>query len=118
MAMNINGNYAHSGNYYAEMVKEKQAAERAEKAREEKGKQEKICAGNTDKVDQEIRKLKEKKQELEWQIKSAFGDEKKTRELEKKLAQTDQELNRKDNDTYRRQHTVFQDTNCSFFSEI
>ena len=37
MAMNINGNYAHSGNYYAEMVKEKQAAERREAEREKAG---------------------------------------------------------------------------------
>lgn len=66
-----------------------------------------ICVGDTDKVEQEIRKLKEKKQQLEQKIQSASGDEKKIRELEKKLAQVEQELSQKDNDNYRRQHTVF-----------
>ena len=79
-------------------------AERADGKEEPKPE---ICAGNTDKVDQEIRKLKEKKQQLEQQIQSASGDEKKIRELEKKLAQVEQELSQKDNDSYRRQHTIF-----------
>lgn len=69
-----------------------------------------ICVGSTDKVDQEIKKLKEEKQELERQIQSVPGDEKKIRQLEKKLAQIEQELSRKDNDTYRRQHTAFSKT--------
>ncbi len=68
------------------------------------GKPEEKCVTNTDKVDREIRKLKEKKQQLEQQIQSAFGDEKKVRELEKKLAQVENELSQKDNDTYRRQN--------------
>lgn len=62
------------------------------------------CVTNTDEVDREIEKLKEKKQQLERQIQSAYGDEKKIRELEKKLAQVESELSRKDNDTYRRQN--------------
>lgn len=62
------------------------------------------CIANTDKVDREIRKLKEKKSQIERQIRSASGDEKKTGELEKKLAQVENELKQKDNDTYRRQH--------------
>ncbi len=66
-----------------------------------------VCVGNTDRVEQEIRKLKEKKQQLEQQLQSASGDEKKVREVERKLAQVEQELSTKDNDTYRRQHTVF-----------
>ena len=197
MAMQIQGNYDHSGVDYAERVKEKQAAERAEKAAEEKnsgrlsepkdeyisseksgqkptglyrvgqdengnrkiffddpkaghangkddrseesedgkapkvypsghpamqapdgagglpsdkvggdsqGKPAEKCVTNTDKVDREIKKLKEKKQQLEQQIQSASGDEKKIRELEKKLAQVENELSQKDNDTYRRQN--------------
>ena len=40
-------------------------------------------------------------------MQSASGDEKKVRELERKIAQVEQELSLKDNDTYRRQHTVF-----------
>lgn len=75
-----------------------------------------ICVGNTNAVDREIRKLKEKKQELEQQIQSASGrlfapsgskEERQIRELEKKLEQIEQELSRKDNDAYRKQHTVF-----------
>lgn len=66
-----------------------------------------VCVGNTDRVEQEIRKLKEKKQQLEQQLQSASGDKKKVREVERKLAQVEQELSTKDNDTYRRQHTVF-----------
>lgn len=62
------------------------------------------CTTNTDKVDREIEKLKEKKQQLEQQIRSASGNEKKVQELEKKLAQIESELSQKDNDTYRRQN--------------
>ena len=62
--------------------------------------------GNTDAVDREIEKLKKQKQQLEQQIRKASGDEEKTKELEKKLAQVESELSQKDNDTYRRQHTV------------
>ena len=61
---------------------------------------------NTDAVDREIEKLKKQKQQLEQQIKNASGDEGKTKELEKKLALVERELSQKDNDTYRRQHTV------------
>ena len=181
MAMQIHGNYDHSGTDYAERVKEKQADQRAEKAKEaekaaeeknagklseprdeyisseksgqkptglyrvgqdengnrkiffdspkaghangkddrfgesEDGKAPKVrgdrqgkpaekCVTNTDKVDREIGKLKEKKKQLKQQIRTAFGDEKKIRELEKKLAQVENELSKKDNDTYRRQN--------------
>ena len=183
MAMQIHGNYDHSGTDYAERVKEKQADQRAEKVKEaekaaeeknagklseprdeyisseksgqkptglyrvgqdekgnrkiffddpkaghakeqddrseksEDGKAPKVggdsqgkpaekCVTNTDKVDREIKKLKEKKQQLEQQIQSASGDNKenKIRELEKKLAQVENELSQKDNDTYRRQN--------------
>lgn len=71
------------------------------------GKPAEVCIGNTDKVDREIEKLKEKKRELEQQIRSASGDERKIRELEKKLAQVEQELSQKDNETYRKQHSEF-----------
>lgn len=65
------------------------------------------CTGNTDRVDREIEKLKEEKQKLERQIKEASGDEEKVKELKKKLSQVESELSQKDNDTYRRQNTVF-----------
>lgn len=71
------------------------------KASEEK------CVGSTDQVDREIKKLKEQKKQLEQQIKTAAGDEEKVKELQAKLAQVEGELSQKDNDTYRRQHTVF-----------
>lgn len=71
------------------------------------GKPAEKCVANTDKVDREIKKLKEKKQQLERQIRSASGDEKKVRELKNKLAQVENELSQKDNDAYRRQNTVF-----------
>lgn len=67
------------------------------------------CVGNTDRVDREIRELKERKKQLEQQLKTVSGDEKKTKELESKLAQVERELDQKDNDTYRRQHSTFTD---------
>lgn len=67
------------------------------------GKPAEKCTTNTDKVDREIEKLKEKKQQIEQQIRSAVGDPKKVQELEKKLTQVENELSQKDNDTYRRQ---------------
>lgn len=67
----------------------------------------KKCIGNTDRVDQEIRKLKEQKKQLQQQIKSAAGDEEKVRQLQAELAQVENELSQKDNDTYRKQNTVF-----------
>lgn len=70
-------------------------------------KSEEKCTGSTDEVDREIKKLKEKKKQLEQQIQSAAGDEKKVKELEEKLAQVESELSQKDNDTYRRQHSTF-----------
>lgn len=65
------------------------------------------CVGNTDKVDREIEKLKEKKKQLEQEIMSASGDEQKIQELERKLAQVESELSQKNNDTYRKQNSSF-----------
>ena len=64
------------------------------------------CTANTDQVDREIQRLRQRKETLEQQINSQT-DEAKLRELERKLAQVERELTLKDNDTYRRQHTVF-----------
>ena len=63
------------------------------------------CTTNTDAVDREIEKLKEEKRQLEQQI-QAETDDKKVKELEKKLAQVEAELNQKNNDTYRGQNAV------------
>lgn len=64
------------------------------------------CVGNTDKVDREIEKLKRKQKELKQKINSET-DEVKLKELKGKLAQVERELKQKDNDGYRRSHTVF-----------
>lgn len=64
------------------------------------------CTVNTDKVDQEIQKLKEKKAELEQKLRIESEDGKKQK-LERELSQVEQELRRKDNDAYKRQHAEY-----------
>lgn len=59
---------------------------------------------DTDKVDREIEKLKEKKARLEQEIRTAEDDQKKR--LEQELRQVEAELAQKDNDNYRRQNAV------------
>ena len=71
-----------------------------------KDRKEEKCAGNTDAVDREIRKLKEKKEKLEAKL-DQETDETKRESLERQLAQVENELRQKDNDAYRRQHTQF-----------
>lgn len=66
---------------------------------------EESCTGNTDAVDREIERLKRKREELEQRIERETDSAKEA--LEKELAQVERELSQKDNDTYRRQHTVF-----------
>lgn len=61
---------------------------------------------NTDKVDQEIEKLKKKQQELEQRL-NTETDEAKIKDLERQLAHVEQELKQKDSDTYRRQNAVY-----------
>lgn len=61
--------------------------------------------GSTDKVDREIEKLKKRKEELEGQIRTE-KDESRVQSLERELAQVLRELSQKDNDGYRRRHTV------------
>lgn len=72
----------------------------------DKGDKEEKCTANTDAVDREIRKLKEKKEKLEAKL-DRETDETKRESLERQLAQVENELRQKDNDSYRRQHTVF-----------
>lgn len=64
------------------------------------------CAGSTDQVDREIRRLKREKAELERQI-AAEPREDKRRSLEKQLDQVEAQLRQKDNDAYRKRHTKF-----------
>jgi len=62
-----------------------------------------VTTTNTDDVDREIERLKEKREQLASQI-GRESDPQRKEELERELAQVEQELTRKDNDTYRRQH--------------
>lgn len=64
------------------------------------------CTVNTDKVDAEIKKLKEEKQQIERQIKRT-DDENKREDLKKQLSQVESELSAKDNDAYRKQHATY-----------
>lgn len=63
------------------------------------------CTVNTDKVDEEIRKLKQKQRDLEQQIARSEDDPDKQKELEQQLMQVERELRMKDTDSYRRQHS-------------
>lgn len=82
------------------------ASESGPQPKKSENKKDETCSGSTDKVDREIEKLKKEKQELEAQLR-AEKDETKAEALQKRLAQVENELRRKDNDAYRRQHTVF-----------
>ena len=64
------------------------------------------CTCDTGRVDREIERLKRKREELSRQL-NAETDGGKIRELERKLAQVEDELRQKDNDAYRRQHAEF-----------
>ena len=57
---------------------------------------------DTEKVDREIEKLKQTKEQLERRI--AVADEKNREVLEAELLNVETQLRQKDNDTYRRQH--------------
>lgn len=73
---------------------------------ENEGKAESRCTCNTDRVDREIEKLRNRKAELERRL-NTETDEARVKELEKQLAQAERELREKDNDTYRRSHADF-----------
>ncbi|MCR4656076.1 MAG: hypothetical protein K5770_07610 [Lachnospiraceae bacterium] len=60
---------------------------------------------NTDKVDDEIRQLKNRKEKLEAQIRKEYSPERR-REYEKELKEIEKELSVKDTDHYRRQNAV------------
>ena len=59
---------------------------------------------NTDMVDRELERLKEKKAKLEQELLTA--DETKRQELQMQLDQVNMELTLKNSDTYRRQHST------------
>lgn len=71
----------------------------------EDSKKSESCTGNTDKVDREIKALREKLRKLKEQAARAEG--KRQKELESKIAALENELAMKDTDSYRRQHSEF-----------
>ena len=71
----------------------------------EPGRKAETCTTNTDQVDREIEKLKEKRDGLEQQLRTT-KDPDKAKDLERQLAQVEKELQQKDNDAYRRQNSV------------
>ena len=62
------------------------------------------CTVNTDKVDAEIKKLKEEKKQIEQKLKNFHGSEEKRKELETRLSEIDTEISIKDSDSYRKQN--------------
>ncbi|WP_018751301.1 hypothetical protein [Paenibacillus sanguinis] len=62
---------------------------------------------NTDKVDAEIKKLKEEKKQIEQQLKGTGEDGNERKDLEKQLLQVESELSVKDNDAYRKQNATY-----------
>ena len=63
------------------------------------------CTANTDRVDREIKKLKEKAEQLGRQLRTASEDRRD--EIEKQLEEVKRQLSLKDNDSYRRENAVF-----------
>ena len=91
---------------YFDAPEQEKAPETAGANKKPDGDKAESCTCNTDKVDREIEKLKQKLERLEQQY-NAETDAAKRRELEQKLAQVKSELSQKDNDAYRRQHASF-----------
>lgn len=89
---------------------QKENADRSEKAEGSKkspsAEKSESCTANTDQVDREIKRLKQKEAEIEKKL-GAEKDEARKKQLAKELANVKRELQMKDNDAYRRRHTVF-----------
>lgn len=75
-------------------------------AREEKSAEEERCTVNTDRVDREIKRLKEQKAALNRQLQRT-RDPAGQQRLQQRLEQIEASLRQKDNDAYRRRHAVF-----------
>lgn len=73
--------------------------------KEPEGKPVHVTTANTDEVDREIERLKKKVEDLDQRSRQAQGPERER--LERQLKQAQSELDKKDNDTYRRQHAKF-----------
>ncbi len=79
--------------------------------KDDKDEKSESCTGNTDRVDAEIKRLKEKQKKIQQKLNQCGNDTdiKKKKELERELEKVQNELARKDNDSYRRSHSVFRD---------
>lgn len=60
---------------------------------------------NTDKVDRELESLRKRQEKLTQQLRAAAPEQ--AEDIQRQLDQVNRELAQKDNDAYRRQHTVF-----------
>lgn len=74
-------------------------------ANDENKPEEETVTANTDNVDREIKNLRNKAQTLRQKLRCA--DEEAAEDIRRELEQVNAELAQKDNDEYRRQHTVF-----------
>ena len=72
----------------------------------EEDRKEERCTADTGKVDRELEALRKHREELARRL-GAETDETRREALERQLAQAERELAQKDNDAYRRRHTVF-----------
>lgn len=82
------------------------SASKPDKAENEPDKAVEVCIASTDKVDGEIARLKEKEARLSQRL-NLSGESAGQEEMEKELAQVEDELRQKDNDAYRRQNAEF-----------
>lgn len=84
-------------------------AEGEKPAKEENPAEEERCTVNTDRVDREIKRLKEQKAALARQLQRT-QDPARQQQLGQRLEQVEAELQQKDNDAYRRQHAEYGDS--------
>ncbi len=89
---------------YDKIDKVNKTEEKAKTDNKEKTEKANVYHVNTDKVDREIEKIKNKKKELINQISrlSASDDIERTQKLKAELARIESELSMKDNDAYRK----------------
>lgn len=77
-------------------------------AKEQTPAEEERCTVNTDRVDREIKRLKEQQAALTQQLQRT-QDPARQQQLAQRLEQIEAELRQKDNDAYRRQHAEYRD---------
>ena len=102
--MQVNGISGEQSYRPAEAKEASEAVNRpgAEKTPEQKKEQTTV---DTDQVDREIERLKQKKQALEQQLRTA-QNEQQHEALERELQMIESALSFKDNDTYRKQNAI------------